>query len=110
MANKTNNHFSRYQILLIEDLTDKLTVTRVVALELGPRLLFFLFLHRSLKKHLTDSLASSRTSDSRDNAVARVCPICPGFVVDIQVLMFVFSKDYKKKRIKKQKRVTRHFK
>ena len=66
--------------------------------------------HRSLKKHLAASLASSRTSASRDNAGARVCPICPGFVVDIQVLMFVFSKDYKKKRIKKQKRVTRHFK
>jgi hypothetical protein len=79
-------------------------------LNLDPGSSFFLFLQRSLKKQLADSLVSSRTSDSRDNVVARVCPICPDFVVDIQVLMFVFSKDYKKKRIKKQKRVTRHFK
>jgi hypothetical protein len=32
------------QILIIEDLTFRLTVPRVVTLELGPRLLFFLFL------------------------------------------------------------------
>ncbi len=33
--------------------------------------------HRSLKKHLTSSLASSRTSTSRADAGPRVCPFCP---------------------------------
>jgi len=37
--------------------------------------------HRSLKKHLTASLASSRTSASRADAGPRVCPFCPDVAV-----------------------------
>jgi hypothetical protein len=64
----------------------------------SPRLSLF-SRHRSLKKHVTDSLVSSRTSVSRTDPGPRVCPFCPAGAVPRQTFIFSVSWERKQKEI-----------
>ena len=54
--------------------------------------------HRSVKKHLSASLVSSRTSASRVDTGPRVCPFCPAVDVPSQdlILVCLFGKEKKR--------------
>ena len=65
--------------------------------------------HRSVKKQLTVSLASWRTSASRADAGPRVCPFCPAVAVASQAFIALSFQEENKKECKKKK-VYRHFK
>ena len=57
--------------------------------------------HRSLKKHLADSLVSSPAS--RVDAGPRVCPFCPAVAVPRQDLIFLSFRERPQKSINKKK-------